>query len=217
MTTLGVRVLAKAEGWKGIHESPAHSNRGPGVPGVSWFESHDFVAGDGYPWCVTMCLSAYAECGHPLPYRTPGAWALLAWHQAHTPGWIVTAPAKLKPGAICIWKEGSGHASIFKSYDATAKTITTIDGNWNDAVQQAVHPVAMLKGAIVVPDTAKQVVPVVKAKPPMFDLATSHNGHVQIVATNTGPVIFKRAAAFALNKANLGKTFAVRRHGKTSI
>ncbi len=217
MATLGGRVLAQAEAWIGIHESPPHSNRGPGVPGVSWFESHDFVAGDGYPWCVTMCLSAYAECGSPLPYKTPGAWALLQWHQAHTPGWVTTAPARLKPGAICIWKEGSGHASIFKSYNPTAKTITTVDGNWNDQVQQAIHPVAMLKGAIIVPDKNATAVPIVKAKPPTFDLATSHNGHVQIVATATGPVIAKKAAAWALNKANLGKTFAVRRHGKASI
>jgi len=165
MTALGVRVLAQAEKWEGIHESPAHSNRGPGVPGVSWFEQHDFVAGDGYPWCVTLCLSAYAECGHPLPYRTPGAWALLDWHKQHTPGWVVTAPSRLKPGAVCIWKEGSGHASLFKSYNATARTITTVDGNWNDSVQLVVHPAGMLKGAIVVPEPAAQVVPVVKVAP----------------------------------------------------
>lgn len=219
MSTLGARVLDKFETWAaaGIHETPAHSNRGPGDPGVSFFEQHDFVAGEGYPWCVCTVLTAYALSGHPLPYLTPGAWALLAWHEQHTPSWVVHAPNKLKPGCICVWNEGSGHASVFKSYDAASKVIVTVDGNWNDRVTDPVeHPVSQLRGAIIVPDIPQQH-PKKITKPPMFDLATSHNGHIQIVATNTGPKIAKRAAAWALNKANLGKTFAVRRHGHTSI
>jgi hypothetical protein len=216
MSAIGAKVLAKVESWEGIHESPAHSNRGPGIPGVSFFEEHDFVAGEGYPWCVCTVLSAYELCGHKLPYLTPGAWALLAWHEQHTPSWVVHAPNKLTPGCICVWNEGSGHASTFKSYDAKRKVIVTVDGNWGAQVQQVEHPVSQLRGAIIVPDNP-QTHPAKTTKPPTFDLATSHNGHIQIVATATGPKIAKRAAAWALNKANLGKTFAVRRHGKKSI
>lgn len=163
----------------GVHESPSHSNRGPiqvsNPPGgVSFFEEHDFVAGEGYPWCAAFWLTCWAEAGHPIPYRSPSAHALGDW--ARKNGWAKSVN-DLVPGDGCDWNEGSGHISMFESYDHATGLVHTIDGNWNDQVMRATHRASSLRVGIHVPETGTAP----PAPKPYFVVATSVNGHRKIL------------------------------------
>jgi len=163
----------------GVHESPTHSNRGPiqvsnPSGGVSFFEEHDFVAGEGYPWCATLWLTSWAEAGHPFPYRSPGAYALGDWAKKH--GWAKPI-GRLVPGDACVWNEGSGHLSMFERFDPSTGLVHTIDGNWNDRVQRATHRISSLRVGIHVPEQHTVLPP----KDPYFVIATSVNGHKKIL------------------------------------
>ena len=163
----------------GVHESPAQSNRGPiqvsnPSGGVSFFEEHDFVSGIGYPWCVTVWLTSWAEAGYPLPYLTPSAYAMGDWAKKH--GWA-KGVNDLVPGDGCVWNEGSGHLSMFESFDPSTGLVHTIDGNWDDQVMRATHSVRNLRVGIHVPE--KGILP--PAPKPYFVIATSVNGHRKVL------------------------------------
>ena len=173
------KALAYAIHCLGVHEVPDGSNRGPvqvsnPQGGVDFFETHDFVNGGGYPWCVTLWLTSWAEAGHPLPYKTPSAHAMGDWARKH--GWAVTVD-HLVPGDGCDWNEGSGHLSMFEKYDPATGLVHTIDGNWENKVMRATHPVSHLRTGIHVPETG--VAP--PAPKPYFVIATSAGGHRKIV------------------------------------
>lgn len=163
----------------GVHESPNGSNRGPiqvsnPQGGVDFFESHDFVAGVGYPWCVTLWLTAWAMAGHSLPYKTPSAYAMGDW--AKKQGWAKPIN-QLVPGDACVWNEGSGHLSMFEKYDSSTGLVHTIDGNWNNQVMRATHKISRLRVGIHVPEKTMVIAP----KEPYFVIATSVNGHKKIL------------------------------------
>jgi hypothetical protein len=165
----------------GVHESPARSNHGPiqvsnPQGGVDFFETHDFVAGNGYAWCACFWLTCWAEAGHTIPYRSPGAHALGDW--ARKAGWAKPIN-QLIPGDGCDWNEGSGHLSMFERFDAATGLVHTIDGNWGDKVQRATHTVGGLRTGIHVPETGVQP----PAPKPYWVIATSVNGHRKILFT----------------------------------
>lgn len=168
-----------AEHCIGVHESPNGSNRGPvqvsnPSGGVDFFESHDFVAGVGYPWCAAFWLTCWAEAGHPFPYRSPSAHSLGDYARKHG---MAKSIHELVPGDGCDWNEGSGHISMFERFDPATGLVHTIDGNWGDRVERATHRVANLRVGIHVPETSVSPTP----KTPYFVIATSVNGHKKIL------------------------------------
>lgn len=166
----------------GVHESPMGSNRGPiqvtsPNGGVDLFQEQDFVPGGGYAWCVDTWLAAWAlGANHPFPYLSPGAYALADWAKSHG----LTKPiTELIPGDGCVWREGSGHLSMFESYDPSTGLVHTIDGNWGDRVQRATHKVSDLYAGIHVPEDPS--FPHTITPKPYFVIATSVNGHKKIL------------------------------------
>lgn len=164
----------------GVHEVPAQSNRGPiqvsnPSGGVSLFESHDFVGGDGYPWCASFWLTCWAVAGHAIPYLSPSAYALGNW--ARKVGWSKPI-GQLQPGDGCVWSEGSGHISMFESFDSKTGIVHTIDGNWGDKVVRATHRVGALHTGIHVPETGKMPP---APKVPFWTISTSVNGHRKVL------------------------------------
>ncbi len=163
----------------GVHEVPDGSNRGPlqvsnPAGGVDFFETHDFVNGGGYPWCVTLWLTAWAEAGHALPYKTPSAYAMGDWAKKN--GWAKPIN-QLIHGDGCVWNEGSGHLSMFERFDAATGLVHTVDGNWDNKVMRATHKIGNLRVGIHVPETG--VVP--PPPQPYWTIATSANGHKKIL------------------------------------
>lgn len=164
----------------GVHEEPAHSNRGPiqrthPSGGVSFFETFDFLAGSGYPWCVDTIQAGWAAIGHPLPYHTAGAYDLLHW--ARGVKWAVPS-YKCVPGDPIILNIGSGHAATLEKI--VGNQFHTIDGNWRDRVQRVVHSHHEIAGGIHVPEI--HVVPPPK-KIPWSITVTSATGHKLRVVT----------------------------------
>lgn len=173
------KALVYAKHCIGVHESPNGSNRGPiqvtnPSGGVDFFEEHDFVAGQGYPWCAAFWLTCWAEVGHPFLYLSPGAHALGDYAKQHG---MAKSVHELIPGDGCDWNEGSGHLSMFESYDPATGLVHTIDGNWDNQVMRAIHLVSSLRVGIHVPEEAI----IVKPKKPYFVIATSVNGHRKIL------------------------------------
>lgn len=163
----------------GVHESPDGSNRGPiqvsnPSGGVDFFEQHDFVNGVGYPWCAAFWLTCWAEAGHVFPYKSPSAHAIGDWAKKH--GWARPISG-LVPGDGCDWNEGSGHLSMFESFDPHTGLVHTIDGNWGDRVVRATHRVGSLRVGIHVPETGT----IPPAPKPYFVIATSVNGHRKVL------------------------------------
>lgn len=201
------RALAYAVHCLGVREQPDGSNHGPiqrthPDGGVDYFEQHDFVPGGGYPWCVTLWLTSWAVgAGHPLPYLSPSAHGQGDW--ARKNGRAVPVD-QLIPGDGCDWSIGSGHLSMFERYDAKTRTVHTVDGNWQNQVQRVAHPLATLRTGIHVPE-AKPAPPVPQ---PFWVIATSHNGHRQLLFTKFA------TEAFVLNKI---LPPLIKRYGKAGI
>lgn len=171
------KALAYARHCLGVHET--YRDRGPiqvtnPNGGVDFFQSHDFVAGYGYPWCAAFWLTCWAMAGKAFPYRSPSAHALGDWARQH--GWAKPIH-DLVPGDGCDWYEGSGHVSLFESYNPNTGVVTTIDGNWNNRVARATHRASNLRVGIHVPETG--VTP--PAPKPYFVIATSVNGKRKVL------------------------------------
>lgn len=191
----------------GVREIPDGSNRGNiqvTLPdgGVSFFEKHDFVAGEGYAWCVCFCLTAW-EVGakQKLPYLSPGAHAQGDYWKSH--GHAVPI-AQLIPGDLVDWNEGSGHMSMFERLDGG--TVHTIDGNYGNKVTRATHPARNIRTAIHIPENPAHLPP---APPePFWVIATSVNGHRQLLFTK-----------YATEKMVLNKILPplVKKYGKAGI
>jgi hypothetical protein len=164
----------------GVHENPMRSNRGEvqvynPSGGVDFFEDHDFVAGNGYAWCVDLWLTSWAVgAKQPFPYLSPGAYAIGNWAKKNG---MAKPISQLVRGDGCVWREGSGHLSMFESYDQSKGLVHTIDGNWGDKVTRVIHKVSDLYVGIHVPETAVKV----SVPKPYFVIATSVNGHKKIL------------------------------------
>lgn len=173
------KALTYARHCLGVHEFPQGSNRGPiqvsnPSGGVDFFEQHDFVNGVGYPWCACFWLTCWELAGHKFPYSSPGAHAIGNWAKQH--GWAKPI-GQLVPGDGCDWNEGSGHFSMFESYDSSTGLVHTIDGNWGDRVMRVTHKVGNLRVGIHVPEE-KIILP---QSIPYFVIATSVNGQRKVL------------------------------------
>lgn len=176
------KAIAYARHCLNVRESPRGSNRGPiqvthPSGGVDFFQQHDFVNGVGYPWCAAFWLTCWeVGAGHSFPYRSPSAHGLGNWARQH--GWTRSI-SQLVPGDGCDWNEGSGHISMFESYDRSRGIVHTIDGNWNNGVYRATHNVRNLRTAIHIPENVAKP----PAPKPFWVIATSVNGHRKVLFT----------------------------------
>jgi hypothetical protein len=173
------KVVNNVRHWIGVHEVPSHSNRGPvqiNNPngGVDHFQDYDFLNGHGYAWCVCTVQAAWANAGHPLPYKTAGAYDLLNW--ARRVGWA--RPSKdCVPGDILVVNEGSGHACILEKQ--LGDSVQSIDGNYNDQVMRVTRPRSRVASGIHVPEVIHKTLP--PPPKPYWVITTSVNGHKQLV------------------------------------
>lgn len=168
--------LSYARSQLGVYESPLGTNRGSvqrthPVGGVDFYQSHDIIPGVGYPWCVTLALTAWeVGANHPLPYKTAGAYALLQW--ARSVGWYRYSTNCI-PGDILIFNYGSGHAAMLESQ--AGNNVVTIDGNWNNRVMRCTHSRFHCLGGVHIPEAAK-LPPPPPAPKPYWVIATDHKG-----------------------------------------
>ena len=156
-----------------VHEVPLHSNKGPRV---EFYQSFDFLAGGGYAWCVDFFLAAWANAGHPLPYKTAGAYDMDNWSHKHH--WSVSLEHLIPGDGICL-NEGSGHYCMY--LDHTKTQVETLNGNVHDSVDIIKWNRSIIRGCMHVPEVIN--VPKKATKPPLFVVTTSVNGHSQVIVT----------------------------------
>lgn len=171
----------------GVHEEPMGKNTGQRV---RFYQRHTWLPGTGWPWCAAFCCTAWEEGGgFKLPFPSAGAHDL--GDRAHAAGWTTTV-ATLIPGDLLDWNVGTGHLSIFLSYDKARGVIKSIDGNVSDRVAYRERSAALLRYAIHVPE--KPTKPVPPQKPPRYVVTTSEGGTVKVVYVS-GPKAVARKFA----------------------
>jgi hypothetical protein len=181
----------------GTTEHPLGSNHGTRV---DYYQSFDFLAGSGYPWCISFDLAAWAEgAERPLPYRTAGAYTLAWW--ARRVGWAKPLGA-LIPGDLVIFNVGSGHGALLELYKPPY--VHTIDGNSLNRVRRVRRHESLVHTGIAVPEKPLTV-PVPE---PFWVIVTSEGGHRQLLFTKFA------TEAFVLNKV---LPRLVKKYGKAGI
>lgn len=154
-----------------VKEEPLGSNRGPRV---TYYQSFDFLAGGGYPWCVDFFLAGWANAGRPLPYRTAGAYDMDNW--ARKVNWDATIEHLVPGDGVCVGI-GAGHYCMY--LDHTKTEVETINGNVSDKVDIRRWKRSSIRGYMHVHET--QIIPPVK--PPLYVVVTSVNGHKKVIVT----------------------------------
>ena len=130
------RIIGIAKGYLGQKE----------VPGNKGFQDKDFEKKmrqvgfyTGAPWCAFFVKLVYGEAYYDVKFlhqavasnNTGGALDTL---QRHENAGVFSIGETPKPGAIVIWRMGSGtngHAGIVVSVDEANNTMETIEGNAN--------------------------------------------------------------------------------------
>jgi hypothetical protein len=172
--------LAWARHQLGVYET--YSNRGPlqrwnPSGGVDYFQGFDFLAGVGYPWCVSFALAAWSQGGkRPLPYKTAGAYDMFNWAKRN--GWARPSRSCI-PGDLIIFNIGAGHLAILEKPVGTDGMVHTIDGNSGNRVRRGVRSVNTVRGGVHIPEGA--VVPVKPPPEPYWVVTTSVNGKRVVV------------------------------------
>lgn len=185
-----------------VQEQPLGSNTGKRVREM---QSHTWLGGTGWPWCVAAWITWAEEAGFKLPYQGAGAYAYLDW--ARKAGWTCRLE-QATPGDAVVFNIGAGHMGMLESYNRSMRTITTIDGNVSDRVGRKVRSIDVVRGVVHVPEKPKVLPP---AKPPMFEVVTSESGH-KVIYTSTAGRIGKRLPKFLAKHAKL--TIRRRRKGR---
>lgn len=184
-------VVKWATGELGVHEDPPGSNTGQRV---RYYQSHTWLPGTRWPWCAAFADTAWeVGGGYKLPWPSAGAHDL--GNRAHAHGWTVPV-SKLIPGDLLDWNVGSGHLSIFLSYDKARGVIKSIDGNVSDRVAYRERSAALLRYGIHVPEKPAPIPP---AKPPRYEVVTSESGTERVVYVS-GPKAVTRKLAELLRR-----------------
>jgi hypothetical protein len=173
---IGHKVLGIASSQKGKHEIPPGSNRGPDV---QKYQHATFLAGTGWPWCAAFFCWVNQEAGYPMPYKTAGAYDFLDW--ARKTG---NSPSTPREGDGVVYNIGSGHIGVFKSATGTHDngTVTSVDGNWADAVTEHTLNRNLVRGYVRNPHAKGPAhVAASKKRTPMFKVTTSASGHKKLV------------------------------------
>jgi hypothetical protein len=171
---LHAKVLAIAEGEyaKRVREIPSGSNNGPDVnkyQHATWLKV-PAPGAMGWPWCVAFWQWCTAQAGLNMPWKSAGAYDVLAWAQKN--GFATTHPI---PGDAVVFNIGKGHLSIFDRIEGD--TVHTVDGNWGDRVTPVAHKLSEVRGYVHVPEQPVSIV----VKKPTFEVVTSASGTAQVV------------------------------------
>lgn len=161
----GGAIASKATAYKGHHEVPLGSNRGPFV---SLCQNSTFLGGTGWPWCAAFVCKVAKDCGVPLAYNGAGAHDIADHHMAVS---LATAHA----GDVVDFNIGSGHTGILVSKGPPG-FVTTIDGNWADAVVEVQHPVNVIRKVWRIPGV-NGLPARPRARHRWWVIATSASGH----------------------------------------
>jgi len=169
--------LAYARSQLGVYETS--SNRG-GIQrtnprgGVDYYQEHDFLAGIGYPWCVSFALTCWERgSGYRLPYRTAGAYDMFSW--AKRVGWARSS-RDCQPGDLIIFNIGAGHLAVLEAQDG--EYVRTIDGNSSNRVQRGRRHRSLVRGGVHIPEQPAGPVYVYE---PYWVVTTSLNGKKRVV------------------------------------
>lgn len=135
MTASDVLNRARAEiGAPGSVENPLGSNSGT--------KYHAWYGGvQGYQWCAIFQSWLFWDFLHYKSYYT-GDWINYGTRN----GWMILAP---QPGAICVMdrypylEQGgiSDHVGVIESINGAARTMTLVEGNYNDRVARVTRPI----------------------------------------------------------------------------
>jgi hypothetical protein len=134
-------------------------------------------------------VKAWTVAGRKLPYLGAGAYPMLDWYKTHLPLWVVPLE-KATPGAAVVFNIGAGHVGTLAKPYTGGPTVSTIDGNWGDAVTAVEHAVGDIRGIVDPPE--KQLGVVVPAKPPVFEVVTSASGHSKLVYASGAKAVGKK-------------------------
>jgi hypothetical protein len=174
-TVTGQQIVDRAKGNIGKHEEPMGSNTGTFVV---LCQRATFLGGTGWPWCAAFVCRMAKACGVPLAYDGAGAHDLADHHKP----WV--SAANVEPGMVVDYNIGSGHTGIVASVNTRAGTLTSIDGNWADAVTEHVMPLSQVRAFWKIPGVSYATGPAPAPKPqrlPAWVVVTSANGHSKIV------------------------------------
>lgn len=172
---------AKTDLRNGVQEVPLGSNTGPRVRVM---QSHTWLGGTGWPWCVAACITWAEEAGFKLPYQGAGAYLYLDW--AKKEGWTCTL-AQAVPGDFVVFNIGSGHMAMLAS-PVKGAVVHTIDGNSSDRVKENFRSTALVRGIVHLPEGPIYLPP---PKPPLFEVVTSESGH-KVIYVSTASKIGKK-------------------------
>lgn len=165
----------------GVYETGG-SNRGPQQKwnppgGVDFFQDFDFLAGRGYPWCISFCLAGWSEGGkRPLPYKSAGAYDIFSWAKRN--GWARPSRDCI-PGDLIIFNIGAGHGAILEKPIGADGLVHTVDGNVSNRVMRKTRHVSQVRGGIHIPETP--VAPIKPLPRPYWVVTTSVNGKRVVV------------------------------------
>lgn len=136
------QIVAYAGELVGIHEVPAHSNRGPlqqHGAGVTMIQSA--TGAYGLPWCVSTIQYIWRQVlGSTWANRTAGAYYLADYARLH--GALIDHPV---PGCAVVYHIGSGHAGTVVAVRRGGVAFTAIEGNEADAVRQVDRNVSAIR------------------------------------------------------------------------
>lgn len=192
-------VLETARGEFGVGENPPGSNTGARI---RQYQAATWLPGTNWPWCAAFVNWVMREAGHPLPYRTAGAYDMGNWGRRQ--GLVTIRPM---PGDIVVFNIGSGHVALVESVND--RDVTSIDGNAGDRVSRNTRPRSTVREFVRWPPAQKDVIRPVK--PPRFEVVTSASGHAQVVFRGTRAQALKRVADRGADWLRKGKTVIVRR------
>lgn len=187
-------VVEWAKGELGVREDPPGSNTGARV---RFYQRHTWLPGTKWPWCAAFVDTAWeVGGGYKLPFPSAGAHDF--GNRAKAAGWV-TKIEKLIPGDILDWNIGTGHLSLFLSFDPKTGMIRSRDGNVSDQVVDKERNVSLLRYAIHVPEKPTKPLPPHVTKPPRYQVVTSESGTEKVVYVS-GPRAVARKLQYLLRR-----------------
>jgi hypothetical protein len=132
-------------------------------------------------------------CGVPLAYNGAGAHDLADHHKP----WV--AAASVEPGMVVDYNIGSGHTGIVASINNRTGKLTSIDGNWADAVTEHVMPLSEVRAFWKIPGVTYASGPAPQPAParlPRWVATTSATGHKKVFRRKRGLIHYLQTHTF---------------------
>jgi hypothetical protein len=176
--TITQKIIAAAEAELGVTEHPPGSNRGARV---EFFQSLDWLAGGGYPWCVDFAWDYviwYAVLKLPNPYPTAAVEQLETWAGEHE--WDVPV-ASISPADLACLGHGR-HVTIVHHLLPGGTRFAGIGGNQSDSVRISEYDRADISTLIRVP--ARFSPPPPAKRKPIYEVVRGEGEKARVVYTS---------------------------------